>query len=75
MPRYDFTCRECGSTYEARLSMSAYSAGEGRECPSCGSAETERSFTAVNVIAGGGGGGYRGGGSSSGGNCGFSGFT
>lgn len=73
MPRYDFTCQECGSTYEVRLSMSAYDAGEGRECPSCGSTRAERSFTTVNVIAGGGG--FGGGATSNGGNCGFGGFT
>lgn len=74
MPRYDFTCQDCGTTYEARLSMSAYDAGEGRVCPGCGSSRAERSFTAVNVIGGGGGGGGRAS-SSSGGGCGFSGFT
>ena len=74
MPRYDFVCQDCGSPFEARLSMSAYAAGEGRECPGCGSTKAERSFTAVNVIAGGGGGM----GTSSvshGGSCGFGGFT
>jgi len=55
MPRYDFNCADCSTRYEVRLSMSAYSDGEGRECPECGSGETERAFTAVNVIAGGGG--------------------
>lgn len=74
MPSYDFTCRDCGASYEVRLSMSAYSAGEGRECPSCGSNEAERAFTAVNVIAGGGGGGYAPS-STSGGGCGIGGFT
>ena len=75
MPRYDFTCQECGSTYEVRLSMSAYDAGEGRECPSCGSPRAERSFTTVNVIAGGGGGGFGSAAASTSGGCGFSGFT
>jgi putative FmdB family regulatory protein len=72
MPSYDFVCQECGNPYEARLSMSAYSAGEGRECPKCGSTQVERAFTAVNVIAGGrsSGGSYGGSGS-----CGSSGFS
>jgi len=52
MPSYDFVCQECGSTFEVRLSISAYSAGEGRSCPQCGSRKVERAFTAVNVIAG-----------------------
>ena len=53
MPAYDFNCKDCGAAYEARLSMSAYSTGEGRTCPSCGSLKTERMFTAVSVITGG----------------------
>ena len=71
MPSYDFVCQDCGAPYETRLSMSAYSAGEGRECPTCGSTNVERAFTAVNVIAGShSGGSYAGGGS-----CGSSGFS
>ncbi len=35
------------------MSMSAYSSGEGKACPDCGSRTVERSFSAVNVIAGG----------------------
>lgn len=56
MPSYDFACRNCGAAYEKRLSMSAYSAREGWECPECGSDDVERRYTAVNVIAGSGGG-------------------
>lgn len=72
MPSYDFVCQECGRTFEVRLSMSAYSSGEGRQCTQCGSTRVERAFTAVNVIAGGSSsssGGW------SGGSCGTSGFT
>lgn len=54
MPSYDFACQNCGTAYEKRLSMSAYSAREGWECPECGSSEVERRFTAVNVIGGSG---------------------
>ena len=57
MPSYDFSCQDCGTAYEARLSMSAYSAGEGRVCPACGSARTTRTFSAVSVITGGRSGG------------------
>ncbi len=52
MPSYEFTCRECAAPYEVRLSMSAYSAGEGIQCPTCGSANVERRFTAVSVLTG-----------------------
>lgn len=52
MPSYDFVCQDCESRYEIRVSMSAYSAGEGRACPDCASENVERAFTAVNVIAG-----------------------
>lgn len=78
MPSYDFACQECGATFEVRLSMSAYSSGEGRVCTECGSTRVERTFTAVNVIAGGstaGSGSWLGGAGSGGGGCGTSGFT
>lgn len=52
MPSYDFRCTDCGHEFERRLSMSAYSEGEGRECPDCASAAVERAWTTVNVIAG-----------------------
>ena len=52
MPTYDFVCQDCGLTYEARLSMSAYSAGEGRKCPTCGSVKAERVFTPVGGLTG-----------------------
>jgi len=50
MPSYDFRCRECGHDFELRLSMSAYTDGEGRVCPKCDSEEVERTWTAANVI-------------------------
>lgn len=72
MPSYDFVCQECGTSFEVRLSMSAYSAGEGRTCPECGSHQVDRAFTTVNVIAGSR---TSSGGFSSGGSCGSGGFT
>jgi putative FmdB family regulatory protein len=73
MPSYDFTCQDCDTTYEVRLSMSAYSDGEGRKCQACGSKRVERAFTAVNVITGSG---SRGESSPSlGAGCGSGGFT
>ena len=74
MPSYDFVCQDCRKPYEVRISMSAYSDGEGRECPGCGSTNVERAFTAVNVIAGSRSGSF-GGFASGGGNCGSGGFT
>ena len=52
MPFYDFCCTDCGSTFERRLSMAAYEAGDGRSCPGCDSVDVERAFTAVNVLGG-----------------------
>ena len=72
MPSYDFVCQDCGTSFEVRLSMSAYGEGRGRECTHCGSIRVERAFTAVNVIAGGSSAGRAG---WSGGSCGSSGFT
>ncbi|MDH5761040.1 MAG: zinc ribbon domain-containing protein [Gemmatimonadota bacterium] len=54
MPSYDFLCRDCGEPYEVRLSMSAYSAGEGRVCTACGSDNVERTLSAAFVVSGGG---------------------
>lgn len=72
MPSYDFVCQECGASFEVRLSISAYSEGEGRVCTKCGGTKVERAFTAVNIIAGGSSGST---GNWSGGGCGSSGFT
>ncbi|MFQ5536520.1 MAG: zinc ribbon domain-containing protein [Gemmatimonadota bacterium] len=74
MPSYDFVCQDCDAPYEVRLSMSAYDRGEGRVCPKCGSKNVERTFTAVNVIAGGSSGGSWSG-SDAASSCGPSGFT
>jgi putative FmdB family regulatory protein len=72
MPSYDFVCQECRTAFEVRLSMSSYSAGEGRTCPECGSSRVDRAFTTVNVIAGSR---SRSGGLTGGGSCGSGGFT
>ena len=60
MPTYAYQCQNCGGTFERRMSMAAYAAGEAPPCPTCGSPHVERTFTAVNVLTGsrsGGGGG------------------
>ena len=71
MPSYDFLCQECGTTFEVRLSMSAYADGKGRACTACGSTRVERAYTAVNVIAG----AHAGGSVRSRSGCGHSSFT
>ncbi len=52
MPSYDFTCHDCGTPYEVRLSMSAYAAGDGKRCPACGSQNVERRITGCGVMTG-----------------------
>lgn len=72
MPSYEYRCRACNTPYEVRLSMSAYAAGEGATCPSCGSHDVERRFDTVGGVLT----ESRSGGSNSGSSCGGgSGFT
>lgn len=52
MPTYAYRCRECDATFDKRMSISAYSAGEPVACPTCSSEHTERTFTSVNVLTG-----------------------
>lgn len=52
MPSYEFTCRDCDTPYEVRLSMAAYSAGDGKQCPACGSPNVERRITGCGVMTG-----------------------
>jgi putative FmdB family regulatory protein len=40
MPLYDFRCRSCGDTFEARTSVD-----EHPRCPGCGAAHTERQLS------------------------------
>lgn len=56
MPAYDYTCQDCGKTFEIRMSISTYSNGVEAGCPTCNSTNTARSFTAVNVMTGSSGG-------------------
>lgn len=41
MPLYDFLCRACGESFEARASVD-----ERPACPACGAADTERQLSA-----------------------------
>ena len=50
MPAYDYVCKDCGKPFMVRMSISAYSQGAAPPCPSCESANVERSFGAVNVL-------------------------
>ncbi|GAA0914480.1 zinc ribbon domain-containing protein [Nonomuraea longicatena] len=70
MPRYDFRCRACGSTFEVSRSMSA--SGEPAVCPS-GHEDTVKLLSTVAMTGGSsapaGGGGGGGGGCCGGGCC------
>jgi putative FmdB family regulatory protein len=72
VPAYGYTCDDCGASFEVRMSIAAYSAGQKPACEACGSARVTRTFTAVNVLTSGRGVSS---GSTSGGGCGHSGFT
>jgi len=69
MPAYDYVCEDCGTPFEIRASMSAYSQGLNPKCPECGSQNAVRKFGAVNVLT------RSSGGSPSPSGCGRSGFT
>ncbi len=56
MPAYDYVCSDCGTRFEVRMSMAAYSEGAKPTCEACGSTRVERTFTAVGVLTGGRGG-------------------
>ena len=73
MPRYDYKCQDCSVPFEIRMSMSEYGEGIKAECPECGSADVERSFSSVGVLIGSRSG--SGGASPSASNCGHGGFT
>jgi len=69
VPSYHYRCQDCGTAFERRMSISAYSSDAVVPCPACGSEHTERSFGTVNVLTG-----SRGGSASSGSSCAPSGF-
>ncbi len=75
VPAYDYVCQDCESPFEVRMSMSEYSEGAKPECPSCGSTNAERRFSAVNVMTGSGGGGSSASSGPSAPPCGHGGFT
>jgi putative FmdB family regulatory protein len=45
MPVYEFTCRDCDKTFEVARPISESSSKA--TCPSCGSSNTERIWSAV----------------------------
>lgn len=71
MPAYDYRCEDCGTQFEVRMSIAAYSAGEKPACAACGSTRVERAITTVNVLTA----GRTTGGSARSAGCGPSGFT
>ncbi len=70
MPAYDYRCQDCGTSFEVRMSISAYSTGEQPPCRDCGSQHVARTFGAVNVLTG-----SRSSGGSLGSSCGPGAFT
>ncbi|MFQ5703682.1 MAG: zinc ribbon domain-containing protein [Gemmatimonadales bacterium] len=50
MPRYEYVCRDCSEGFEVRASISEYSEGLSPCCSVCGSTNTARTFTSVNVL-------------------------
>jgi putative FmdB family regulatory protein len=71
VPAYDYVCESCGTRFEVRMSMSAYSEGVKPPCEACGSTQVSRAFTSVTVLTGGRAGSGVAGGSS----CGGGGFS
>lgn len=45
MPRYDYRCEACESTFEIKESMSEHDSERRPECPCCGDRETRRVFS------------------------------
>jgi putative FmdB family regulatory protein len=50
LPAYDYTCKDCGTPFMVRMSMSAYSEGGKPPCPACESTNVERAFNTVTVL-------------------------
>jgi putative FmdB family regulatory protein len=50
LPAYDYVCKDCGTPFMVRMSMSAYSGGDKPPCPACQSTNVERAFNTVNVL-------------------------
>ncbi len=56
MPAYEFRCRQCGTEYEIRATISEYSKGLKTVCPSCGSEDGEQLISLAAIFRGGAGG-------------------
>lgn len=71
VPTYDYTCQNCGTRFEVRMSIAAYSSEARPPCTACGSERVMRTFTSVNVLTSGRGSCAESGGAP----CGRGGFT
>lgn len=53
MPKYDFSCQDCGTAFEVKLSFSEVDEAQ-PACPNCASTQTERHIGRINFVGGGG---------------------
>jgi putative FmdB family regulatory protein len=51
MPVYEYTCQNCQKTFSISRPISEAASGGGA-CPSCGSSNTERTWSSVYAITG-----------------------
>jgi|YNPBryBLVA2012_1023415.scaffolds.fasta_scaffold18593_2 putative FmdB family regulatory protein len=60
MPAYDYTCQDCGTTFEVRLSFTEVDQAR-PVCPQCNGKNTRRLISRVHLVAtkGGSGNGFR----------------
>ena len=51
MPKYDYICQQCDTTFQVKLSFSEVDEAQ-PECPECNSADTRRQIGRINFLGG-----------------------
>ena len=51
MPIYEYTCPQCGTPFEKRVSFSA--ADDAQDCPNCGNSHAKRQISLIGGTSGG----------------------